>query len=65
MQMILKRYWHALDASDVSDPERLVNATIPAGTHDIERIPNPYGHDAPWLVLKGTKIGASEGSWRQ
>jgi hypothetical protein len=25
-------------------------------------MPNPYGHDAPWLVLVGTKIGASYAS---
>ena len=39
--------------------------TILAGTHEIERIPNPAGYNGNWLVLKGTKIGGSEGSWRQ
>ncbi len=62
MQMILKRDWDAIDATD---PKNNTYTTIPAGTHDVERIPCPTGHDCNWLVLKGTKIGASEGSWRQ
>jgi hypothetical protein len=32
----------------------------------VERIPNPYYDNGTfWLVLKGTMVGASEGSWRQ
>lgn len=60
MQMILKRDWQALDGSE-SDKI----AVIPAGCHEVERVPNPFGHRAPWLVLRGTLIGGSEGSWRQ
>lgn len=61
MQMILKKDWHVIDATEGEHKD----TTIPAGIHEIERIPNPFGYKAPWLVLKGTKIGASEGSWRQ
>jgi len=40
-------------------------AIIPAGRHEIERVPNPDGKiNTPWLVLKGTLIGASEPFWR-
>ena len=64
MQLILKIEWDALDASDPQKPP--VHVKIPAGTHEVERIPNPsYDNGTFWLVLKGTKIGASEGSWRQ
>jgi hypothetical protein len=63
MQMILKREWEAIDASDRA---KHVIANIPAGTHEMERIPNPFfKNNTFWLVLKGTMIGASEGSWRQ
>jgi hypothetical protein len=63
MFLILKRDWEAIDASA---PREKSEALIPAGRHEVERIQNPYGHlDAPWLVLKGTKIGATESSWRQ
>lgn len=62
MQMILKREWDAIDATNL--PERILTK-IPAGTHEIEKIPNPAGYSGNWLVLKGTLIGASEGSWRQ
>lgn len=61
MFMILKRDWPALDASRTT----LRAATIPTGRHEIERVPNPLGFTAPWLVLKGTLVGGSEGSWRQ
>lgn len=63
--MVLKREWGALDASKTENghPTR---TSIPAGEHEMERIPNPFGYEnAPWLVLKGTQIGAAEGSWRQ
>lgn len=63
MFAILKRDWEMIEASVDGKP---VKAIIPAGRHELERIPNPCGYpDAPWLVLKGTKIGATEMSWRQ
>jgi hypothetical protein len=62
MFMILKRNWEALDASK---PPGDNTAIIPAGRHEVERIPNPYGHNGYWLVLKETLIGGSEGSWQQ
>jgi hypothetical protein len=62
MKMILKRNWHALDGSKPSGENYTV---IPEGKHEVERIANPYGFSCFWLVLKGTKVGASEGSWRQ
>jgi len=61
MTLILKRDWEAINASRGESPR----TKIPAGRHEVERIPNPFGHGGAWLVLKGTLIGASEGSWRQ
>lgn len=60
MFMILKRNWHAIDAS-----KGLERVVIPAGCYEMDRTSNPYGHSCSWLMIKGTKIGASEGSWRQ
>lgn len=61
--MTLKRSWQAIDATG---GKRLSDIIIPIGKHEIERIPNPFGYkNAPWLVLKGTHIGAGEKSWRQ
>lgn len=44
---------------------QLEKATIPIGKHEMERIPNPLGYPNPWLVLKGTKIGQAETTWRK
>lgn len=38
---------------------------IPAGRYEVERVPCPLGHNCNWLVLLGTKTGATEGSFRQ
>ena len=61
MFLILKRDWEAVDATT----GQRVKTSISAGKHEIELVKNPLGFDAPWLVLKGTLIGASEVSWRQ
>ncbi len=39
--------------------------TIEPGVYEARLVPNPHGHDAPWIVLEGTLTGASEGSLRQ
>lgn len=58
MHMVLKREWTATSADD----GRAVK--IGPGRFEIERIPNPFGHkDADWLVLKGTKTGATKNYW--
>ena len=63
MLLVLKREWEACNADE---GPKGTKTTIPPGRHEVERIPNPLGYpDAPWLVLVGTKIGATEGSWRQ
>ena len=62
MYLVLKRDWDALDGD--SD-DRNNHVVIPIGRHEVERIENPHGYTAPWLVLKGTKIGGTEGFWRQ
>ena len=60
--MTLKRVWPAFDAKN----NMTETTTIGIGKHEMERIPNPLGYkNAPWLVLKGTLIGATESSWRQ
>lgn len=36
------------------------------GCHEIERVPNPFVHGGePWLVLRGSRIGAAECYLRQ
>lgn len=55
----LKQDWEMINA----DNDRV--AVVTAGVHELERIENPFGHAAPWLVIKGTKIGQAEGAWRQ
>lgn len=62
MRMILRQSW---DVRDATDPKNVVAAIIPAGTYEIEKVPNPCGHKGYWFVFKGTKIGGSEGFWRQ
>lgn len=63
MFLTVKRDWQVPDGSKPKGSGE--RAVIPAGRHEIERVPNPFGHDAPFLVLKGTLIGGTEGSWRQ
>jgi len=61
MQVTLKRDWSVCDASS----GKIVPTIIPAGTHEMERIPNPINPNGePWLVLAGTKQGAAEPYWR-
>jgi len=62
MFLNLLKSWHALTADDQG---HTTHAVIPAGRHEVERIPNPRGHGGYWLVLKGTKTGCSEELWRQ
>lgn|GEM_PF-3218645 len=59
MYLVLKRDWEAIDGSTGK------RVTIPQGRHEVERVSNPLGYDSVWIVLKGTAIGATEGSWRQ
>lgn len=53
--------WELVDATDGTSTK---HKTIPAGTYELERIPNPLGLKIPWLVLKGTKIGKGEKAWK-
>jgi len=62
MKATLKRTWEMLDGSK---PPAEAKVEVEPGTYELERIPNPHGHDAPWLVLKGTTTGMAEGAWRQ
>lgn len=61
MKAILPRDWNMIDHSK---PENEEDVKVPAGEYELERIPNPYGFDGNWLVLRGTTTGMSEGSWR-
>jgi hypothetical protein len=45
-----------LRGGEEADPRRTL---LPPGVYAFEEVPNPYGHDSPWLVLAGTKIGAA------
>lgn len=55
-----KRIWELIDASS----GKPVAYKLPAGRHELERVPCPLGHNCNWLVLKGTKIGMSENFWK-
>ena len=56
MTMVLKTSMHLTDCS--SGEPRFTS--VKEGEHKVEIIPNPLGHKEPWLVLEGTKIGASK-----
>jgi hypothetical protein len=58
----LKRAWKMIDAGE-NAKER--DVTVQPGTYELERVRNPYAYSAKWLVLKGTLIGMTEGSWMQ
>lgn len=62
IRMTVRRQWEMIDARPDGDT---CGHFLPIGTHDMERIINPLDYSGYWLVLKGTRLGASEGSWRQ
>lgn len=58
----LKRTWEMLDGSlPIGSPRVMVEP----GQYTLERVANPHGFAAPWLVLRGTTIGMAEGAWRE
>lgn len=36
---------------------------LAAGDYELEEIKNPLGHEIPWYVIKGSKIGACKNYW--
>jgi hypothetical protein len=62
IQAILKRTWIFLDHSI---QKRDDSVEVKPGTYELERIPNPRGHEGYWFIIKGTTIGGGEKSWRQ
>ncbi len=61
--VVIRQAYKLIDATNTDD--RKYHELQP-GEYQVERAANPFGHtDAPWIVLKGTKIGAAEGSIRQ
>ena len=50
--------------TDASNPPRKVEFALPPGEYEMEQIPNPLGHNPPWLALKGTKVGATRVWWK-
>lgn len=58
-RMTVKRHWELLSL----DGEKVTDKLAP-GTYEMERIKHS-DYNCYWLVLKGTRLGASEGSWRQ
>lgn len=65
----LWRTWDLPDGSVTDKPDAIGvrHATrVPTGpgTFELERVANPRGHEAPWLVLKGTLVGMTEGAWK-
>lgn len=64
VRMTVRREWELVAADEHGDGKS-APSKLPPGTHDMERIRNPLGYQGFWLVLKGTRLGAAEGSWRQ
>jgi hypothetical protein len=64
IQAILKRHWKMPNGAKTSRENR-EEVEVAPGNYELDRVPNPFGHKAPWLVLKGTLIGMAEGAWRQ
>lgn len=60
MKAILKATVTLIDGST---QDRAKVQTGP-GEVELERIPNPYGHRAPWLALPNSRIGGTEIWWR-
>lgn len=61
--MTLKREWTGIKLPENGGqpmPPSECKVKIPAGTYEMERIPNPFGNPHPWLVIKGTRTGCSE-----
>lgn len=66
----LWRTWRLSDGSvpgakDANGTRHSVKVEVGPGIFELERVANPRGFDAPWLVLKGTLVGMTEGAWRQ
>ena len=61
MTIVLKTEWPFIDGT--TDGHTKVK--VGPGGFEVERISNPYGHNAAWLVLKGTKTGMAEGAMRE
>ena len=61
MKATLKRVWELVDASSPNSSK----VERGPGDFELERIPNPLGHNGNWLVIKGTMVGMAEGAWRQ
>ena len=57
MKMTLRRKWTLCNI--INKPE-IIAISIPSGTYEIEEIPNPFGFEGNWLIIKGTQIGAPE-----
>lgn len=57
MNLILSTEWTFFNANGERVP-------VPAGAHQVERVKSPLGDERDWLVLRGTRIGASEDSLR-
>lgn len=52
----LKRDWELKNGDSGKE-------VLPAGTHEMEVIPNPFGYQAHWLALVNTKVGATIRYW--
>lgn len=60
MFLTLQIPWSCIDATHAIPTEHVVAA----GKYAVERIANPFGFtNHPWIVLRGTKIGAPEAFW--
>ena len=59
MFIVTKCEWEICDSVTLGK-----DVLLASGRYEVVRIPNPYGHKDPWLLVKGTTMGAAEGWWR-
>lgn len=56
MELMLRSATELPDASQ----GRGHKVVVDAGTYPLVEVPNPYGFATPWLMIKGTQIGAAK-----
>lgn len=59
MKIRVAKRFHLLDYTKKKGEDWVV---IEPGDYEVKEIPNPKGGDRPWLVLKGTTVGATKSS---
>jgi hypothetical protein len=65
-KLMLKFDWRVARVPGKDRQQYPLSVRVPQGAYLLERRENPFIHGGePWLVLKGTQIGAAEARLRQ